>query len=275
MPDRRPKLLLTTSPFLKKRNDAVWMMWQVNCALVPVVAVAVLFFGVSALLVIGASTAGALLPEWVYAWRSGARNTLRDGSAVITGVLLGLTLPPGVPLWMAFVGGVVAIAMGKLLFGGLGSSIFNPALVGRAFLQAAFPVALTTWAAPVRIGEWFTSYDATFTPPLLKSDVDAVSEATPLAQAKFEAVYSEVPELLFGTTAGSLGETSALVILLCGAYLAVRGVINWRIPVSIFAAGWPWAQRFTCSNRRRTRRRSTTCSPAASSSAPSSWPPTR
>lgn len=235
MAERGPTLLLTTSPFLKHRDDTGWIMWQVNYSLVPVVIAATLVFGINALLVIGASVAGAVLPEWYANRRAGGRNTLRDGSAVITGVLLGLTLPPGLPLWMAFLGGAVAIGLGKLLFGGIGYSIFNPALLGRAFLQAAFPVALTTWALPQAGHSLLSSYGATFTPPFLKSSVDAVSEATPLAQAKFEGELSAGVDLFLGGIPGSLGETSALVLILCGLYLAWRRVINWRIPVGILA----------------------------------------
>ena len=233
MSTRQPSLLLTTSPFLKAREDTAWIMWQVNLSLLPVVAASVYFFGLRALLVIAVATAGALLPEWI-ATRAKNTNTLKDGSAVITGVLLALTLPPGLPLWMAFAGGVVAVALGKLLFGGIGYSVFNPALVGRAFLQAAFPVAMTTWM--VQQGGFFDLSGATLASPFLQSEVDAVSTATPLAQMKFDAQPTAPSDLLLGTTSGSLGETSALLILLGGAYLAARRVLNWRIPVSIFAS---------------------------------------
>lgn len=229
---QQPQLLLTTSPFLKHPQDTKWIMWQVNFSLVPVVLAAVYFFGLGALLILGAATAGAVLPEWLLS-RSQGKNTVRDGSAVITGLLLGLTLPPTLPLWIAFVGGAIAILLGKLLFGGLGRTIFNPALVGRAFLQAAFPAAMTTWM--IQGSGFFTMHAAAFTLPFLRPDVDAISAATPLAQMKFDGQMTELPALLLGSTAGSLGETSGLLIVLAGVYLAVRRVINWRIPVSIFA----------------------------------------
>lgn len=230
----RPKLLLSTSPFLKQREDTVWMMWQVNYSLVPVVLAAVYFFGISALLIIMACVAGALLPEWLVQ-RTGAARTLKDGSALITGVLLALTLPPGLPLWMAFLGGVGAAVLGKLLFGGIGYSIFNPALVGRAFLQAAFPVAMTTWPPQGTLRAFWTLRGDHFALPFMQAHVDAITAATPLAHMKFDAEPTALADLLLGTTAGSLGETSAALILLCGVYLAVRKVLNWRIPVSIFA----------------------------------------
>ncbi|MFQ5568435.1 MAG: RnfABCDGE type electron transport complex subunit D [Rhodothermales bacterium] len=231
-----PQLLLSTSPFLKQREDTAWLMWQVNYSLLPVVLAAVYFFGLSALLVTAACTAGALLPEWLLYRRTPTKtNPLKDGSALITGVLLALTLPPTTPLWMAFTGGVAAIVLGKSIFGGIGYSIFNPALVGRAFLQAAFPLAMTTWAPQGTLRNVVTTHSSNFALPFMKAPVDAVTAATPLARMKFDAEPTALADLLLGTTAGSLGETCALLILLCGVYLGLRKVLNWRIPVSIFA----------------------------------------
>lgn len=232
--EKQPKLLLTTSPFLKATGDTSWIMWQVNLALLPVVAAAVYFFGISALLVIAAATAGAAVPEWI-ANRGRERSTVYDGSAVITGVLLALTLPPAIPLWMAFVGGSIAILLGKLLFGGLGYTVFNPALIGRAFLQAAFPEAMTTWSLPSGFHDFFAVRAGSLAPPFMKSGVDVTSSATPLAEAKFDGTFTDVFDLALGTTSGSLGETAGFLILAAGAYLAVRKIINWRIPVGIFA----------------------------------------
>ena len=163
----------------------------------------------------------------------GKRGTLGDGSAAITGLLLGLTLPPGLPIWMALLGGFFAIAFGKLLFGGLGQNIFNPALLGRAFLQAAFPVAITTW--PTRGDGWWSLCGDNFALPLMSPQVsDALTGATPLGLMKFEQTTTASWDLVIGATGGSLGETSGLVILLCGVYLAARRHLDWRIPVSIF-----------------------------------------
>ena len=228
-----PKLLLTTSPFLKQQEDTAWIMWQVNYALIPVVLAAVFYFGLHALLVTAACVAGAILPEWLIQ-RTTGKKLLKDGTAVITGVLLALTLPPSIPLWMAFTGGFTAITLGKMLFGGIGYSLFNPALVGRAFLQAAFPVAMTTWVPNGTLREFFSVSGSTFAWPFMKPSVVVITEATPLAQMKFEAQATGTMDLLLGSTSGSLGETGALIILLCGVYLASRQVLNWRIPVSIF-----------------------------------------
>jgi electron transport complex protein RnfD len=229
-----PKLLLTTSPFLKHREDTAFMMWQVNYSMLPVVAFAVWHFGVNALLVTGACVIGALVPEWLHNRNTGGRNTLRDGSGLITGALLALTLPPTTPLWMAFMGGAVAMGLGKLIFGGIGSNVFNPALVGRAFLQAAFPAAMTTWVQPQPGSSFLAVAGDLFAPPFLKADVDVVTAATPLAQMKFDGQPTAVLDLLLGSVGGSLGETCSLIIILCGVYLALRRVLNWRIPVSIF-----------------------------------------
>jgi electron transport complex protein RnfD len=226
---RLPQLLVTASPHLKGPDSTPKIMWNVVASLVPVIAAAGYFFGFGALLLVFAATLGSLLTEWVL----GAKGSLRDGSGVITGLLLGLTLPPGFPLWMAFIGGVVAIAFGKLIFGGLGQNIFNPALLGRAFLQAAFPVAITTW--PVGGGGfWDVRAENLSLPFMAMGQTDTVTGATPLGLMKFEGVATAVRDLFLGTISGSAGETSALIITLCGGYLALRNFLNWRIPISIF-----------------------------------------
>jgi Na+-translocating ferredoxin:NAD+ oxidoreductase subunit D len=226
-----PRLLITASPHLRGGASTPEIMWNVVGSLVPILGMATYAFGVGALLVVAAATAGAVATERAF----GPRGTLHDGSAVITGLLLGLTLPPGLPLWMAIVGGAFAIGFGKLIFGGLGQNIFNPALLGRAFLQAAFPVAMTTW--PTLGGPWWELRGDTFALPLAAPRVpDALTGATPLGRMKFEQVVTPVGDLFFGTTSGSLGETSALLILLCGGYLALRNFLNWRIPAGLFAA---------------------------------------
>ncbi len=220
-------LLITASPHLGGRDTTPTIMWSVVGSLVPIVAASIFFFGPSALLVIFASCTGALLVEQFF----GPKSALRDGSAVITGILLGLTLPPGLPMWMAFVGGAFGIGFGKLIFGGLGQNIFNPALLGRAFLQAAFPVALTTW--PALGGPWWSLRGANFALPLMSGSTDALTGATPLGLMKFEQVVTDNMDLIMGSIGGSAGETSGIIILLCGAYLAFRNHLNWRIPASI------------------------------------------
>ncbi len=234
MSDARPgpqvvRLELVASPHLKAPDSTAKIMWTVVATLVPLVVAAAWAFGPSALLVIGAASVGAVGAERVW----GPRGAVGDGSAAITGLLLGLTLPAGIPLWMAVLGGAFGVGFGKLLFGGLGQNVFNPALVGRAFLQAAFPTAMTTWPAPGQ--GWGVWAGDTFAAPLLSGGSDAVTGATPLGLMKFEQISTPARDLFLGATGGSLGETSALLILLGGAYLAYRNYLNWRIPVSILA----------------------------------------
>jgi Na+-translocating ferredoxin:NAD+ oxidoreductase subunit D len=225
-----PRLELSASPHVHSPDSTTRIMWTVVISLLPIVGAAVVFFGISALLVIGAAVAGALATERL----TGPRSTLRDGSAVITGLLLGLILPAGMPIWMPFLGGAVAIGFGKIIFGGLGQNVFNPALVGRAFLQAAFPAAITTWPA-VGGGLFAFRGDNLALPLMSASAPDVVTAATPLGLMKFEQTGTELVPLLIGNTGGSLGETAALLILLCGGYLAWKRYLDWRIPVSIFA----------------------------------------
>jgi electron transport complex protein RnfD len=221
-------LLVTASPHLAGTHSTPRIMWTVVASLVPVIGAATWFFGPSAILVIAAATAGTMLTERVF----GRPGSLRDGSGMITGLLLGLTLPPGLPMWMAFVGGMFGIGFGKMIFGGLGQNVFNPALLGRAFLQAAFPVALTTW--PAQTASWWSLRGDNLAPPFLSARApDVVTGATPLGLMKFEHQGTPLWDLMLGTTGGSLGETAGLLITVCGLYLAARNYLNWRIPASV------------------------------------------
>ena len=208
------ELLLTTSPHLHSRWTTRQVMWFVVLALIPSVVSAVVFFGPYQLLILTVAVAFAVGTEALIQYLMKKPVEVMDGSAVITGLMLGLILPPNFSLAFTALGSVFAIAMGKLIFGGLGYNIFNPALVGRAFLQAAFPVAITTWMQP-------------------NFAVDAVSKATPLAAMKFDGLVTATGPLFLGNIGGSLGETSAVAILIGGLFLLVTGVANWRVPVSM------------------------------------------
>jgi electron transport complex protein RnfD len=229
-------LHISTSPHIAKGVSTEVIMQNVVWALIPVAIFAVYAFGVNALLVIVTAVISCILTEHVLCRLSKKETTISDWSAVITGLLLGLTLPPIFPLWMTFCGGVIAIALGKFAFGGLGYNAFNPALVGRAVLQAAFPVAITTWY-PAFLADRFSHVSGSvlafpFTTPV----VDAITGATPLAAWKFDGISTEVSDLALGLISGSTGETSALLIIAGGVYLIARNMMNWRIPVAILAS---------------------------------------
>ena len=204
------QLTVTPNPHIKDSTSVDEIMWTVVYALIPAVLAATYFFGFRALLVVAVSILGAVLTEYVFLKIRKKEMVINDGSAVLTGLLLALTLPPSIPLWTAFLGSVVGIGLGKQVFGGLGYNVFNPALIGRAFLTASYPVLMTTWT------------------------VDGVSTATPLSQiASGEAI--RIWNLFIGNSGGSLGETSALALLLGAAYLIYRGFINWRIPAGMIS----------------------------------------
>jgi len=234
-------LKITASPHVRSAESTVNIMWSVVFSLVPVVIASIYYFGPSAILVILASVAGCLLTERLFGSTPGS---VADGSAMITGLLLGLCLPPGFPLWMAFLGGFFGMAFGKIIFGGLGQNIFNPALVGRAFLQAAFPVAITTW--PAKPDSWLTLHGSNFAMPFMTPNVDTATGATPLGIMKFsdDPVVTSTMDLFLGTTSGSTGETAAVFILLGGLYLAWRGHLNWHIPASILLSTFAFSGLF-------------------------------
>lgn len=228
-------LHISTSPHLTKGVSTETIMRNVVYAMLPMTAFAVYAFGWNALLVLITSVGSCVATEHVLCKLSGQHSTVSDWSAVITGILLGLILPPTFPLWMACVGGVIGIGMGKFLFGGLGYNAFNPALVGRAVLQAAFPVAITTWHQAFDPMRFTGISDAVLTMPFMAPVMDGMSGATPLAAFKFEGIGTSANDLALGLTSGSIGETSSVLILLGGLYLAARNFLNWRIPISILS----------------------------------------
>jgi len=206
-------LIMSSSPHLSTVDSVSRIMWTVIVALIPAVGMSVYYFGWAAIVMIVTCVAAALVTEALLNKLKGEAFTIKDGSAAITGLLLALTLPPSFDLSSAIIGVVFAIAVGKHIFGGLGYNIFNPALLGRAFLQASFPVAITTWTNP-------------------RTLVDAVSTATPLGGFKFEKLTTTFMDLLYGNTGGCLGETSAIVIIAGGLFLIIKKYADWRIPVS-------------------------------------------
>ena len=240
---RKPQIELRTSPHVRGADDVVIIMRNVVLALLPIAAWSVWLFGLSALVLIVTVTLSCMLTERFFDWMGGRENTLGDWSAAITGLLMALTLPPGFPLWMGVVAAVSGIGLGKALFGGLGMNVMNPALIGRAFVQAAFPVSITTWTPAYFDGRFTSFIPTTLTPPFMIPPsigewvegvrVDAFSGATPLAVQKFDGVQAPLMDMFMGVSSGSVGETSAFLILICGLYLAVRKFMDWRIPVYV------------------------------------------
>ncbi len=233
---RQRTLQIRTSPHLASGASVDEIMRNVVWALLPVVAFAIYSFGLAALLTLSTALLACVLTEHLMCRLSAKPTTINDWSVTITGLLYGLTLPPGLPLWMVAVGGIIGVAMAKFMFGGLGYNAFNPALVGRAFLQAAFPVAMTSWTPALSPERFSTLPSSILTFPFATPVYDAATGATPLALMKFDGELTASVDLLLGLTSGSSGETCALLILLGGVYLAARKMMNWRIPLAIFAA---------------------------------------
>lgn len=228
-------LQIRSSPHILSGNSVEHIMLHVVLALLPVAAFAVYAFGLTALLTLLVAVGSTVLCEHLLCTLNKKSTTVGDWSAVITGLLYGLTLPPGLPLWMVAVGGVICMVLGKAVFGGLGQNPFNPALVGRAVLQAAFPVSMTTWPAVMADGRFTSLPRSLLTLPFMTPHYDGISGATPLAQWKFSHQPTGAGDLLLGFTTGSVGETCAILIVLGGVYLAARRMLNWRIPVVILA----------------------------------------
>ncbi len=243
MSDIAPRVWTHTSPHLRKVPAVDVIMRNVVYALIPICAFSVYQFGISVLALLVVCVISCLATEHAICKFSGKATTVNDWSVTITGILLALTLPPGFPLWMAAVASVAGVGIGKMFFGGLGYNVMNPALIGRAFAQAAFTAPMTTWV-PIMAENRFAEFiPSTLTPPFLRpvpiqdwlSNVaaDGFTGATPLALMKFEQVPTDSIQLLLGSTAGSAGETSALLILLCGLYLVFRKMMDGRIAFSV------------------------------------------
>jgi len=211
-------LEIRTSPHIRSPLATPQVMRGVLIALIPASAASIYFFRIQALLLILTSVVACMGVEALCQFLLKRPISVGDGSAAVTGLLLALVLPPGLPLYYVALGAAFAIVIGKQIFGGLGYNIFNPALIARAFLMAAFPGRLTTWLEP-------------FTLKVVGS-VDAITKATPLALMKFYSEPTPLKNLFFGNVAGSLGETCALALIIGAAFLLIKGYMDWRIPLS-------------------------------------------
>jgi len=213
-------LTVSSSPHIRSKANTHSIMLDVILAMLPALAVAVYVFGARALLVTLVSTGACVFFEWGYRRLMHKSSSIHDLSAVVTGILLAFCLPVSIPLWVPVIGAFFAIVVVKQLYGGIGKNFVNPALAARAFLFS-WPVLMTTWTAP-------RSYES-----ILSFSADAVSAATPLAALSGGAL-PEVPlmDCFLGFIGGSMGEVSALALLLGGGYLIMFKIITPRIPLS-------------------------------------------
>lgn len=218
--------IVEPAPHAKGKNSVPRIMYTVILALLPAVVLSLFLFGTRAMVTIMVAVFSAMVAEYACNRIMKSPVSIDDGSAILTGLLLALTLPPGFPITGTALGAVVAIVFGKQVFGGLGANIFNPALIGRAFLQASFPVKITTWSMPAFAAKGVYFDMAT------KNVVDGISGATPLGLLKFEHVGTQLKPLLFGNIGGCIGETSAIALLIGGIFLLILKYADWRIPLS-------------------------------------------
>ena len=223
-------LSISASPHVHGENSVKKIMWGVVYAMVPAMLVSIYYFGLDAVRVTLIAVAASIFFEWLFQkYLIKGPDTYMDGSAVITGVLLAFNVPSNLPWWIIVIGALVAIGMGKMSFGGVGKNIFNPALVGRVFMLISFPVKMTSWPKAQAITDGIA---------------DAITGPTPLgivregldAGLTVEQVMAQVPSFMhqfIGGIGGSLGEVSALALLLGGFYMLWKKIITWEIPVSI------------------------------------------
>lgn len=207
-------LTLSPAPHVKQSLTVQKIMLYVLLSLLPATIAGVYFFGIHALMVVLVSVASCVLTEFFLQKYSKRKIRVWDLSSAVTGLLLALVIPPGVPLWIPLIGGIFAITIVKEIFGGLGQNIFNPALASRAFLMASWPTLMTTWLL-----------------------VDGTTGATPLGILKLEGINAakqavSYSNLFFGNVGGSLGETSVLALLIGAAFLFYKKIISWRIPTA-------------------------------------------
>lgn len=221
-PESSDNLIVSCSPHIEINDHIVRRMWATFFVLLPAGLAGIYIFGLQSLYIIIVSLISALIAEWVSQKLQGRKVSITDGSALITGLLLAYNLPPGAPLWIAIVGTVFAVVVGKHLFGGLGFNIFNPALIGRAFLVASWPQYMTTWSSP----RW---------------QLDAVTTATPLGIIKenLSVTNYQLPnywDLFIGNRGGCIGEVCVAALLVGGIYLIAKKYISWQIPASFIAS---------------------------------------
>lgn len=223
-------LTISPSPHMHQGDSVKKIMYRVNLALMPALVWSFVSFGISAVTLTLVSVLACVLFEWlIQKYILKQPTSVTDGSAVLTGVLLAMNVPSNLPVWIIIIGALISIGVAKMSFGGLGQNLFNPALVGRVFLLISFPVQMTSW------------------PNITKTVVDATTEATPLAIMKgglmggktASELMETIPsyfDLFAGKVSGSLGEVSAVLLIIGMVYLLLKKVITWHIPVSVLGS---------------------------------------
>ena len=219
-------LYVNSSPHIRSEVTTQRLMLDVIIALIPAAFAGIYFFGFRAALLIAVTVISSVGFEYLIRKVLKRNNTIGDLSAAVTGFILALNLPPELPFWMAIVGSFFAIVIVKQLFGGLGYNFLNPALAARAFLIVSYGARMTTWTRP-----FTTAADIDSVSLATAADIDAVSFATPLGALKEGSNLPELMDMFLGNIGGSLGETSALALIIGGIYLIARSVISWHIPV--------------------------------------------
>lgn len=227
---------VSCSPHISKKMSTQSVMIDVIIALIPAMLAAYYYFRCRAAIIIATCIISALVTEWLCNLLGKKPNSLGDLSAVVTAIILALSLPPTIPFWAAILGSAFAIAIGKMVFGGLGANIFNPAMVARAFLTASFGVMMTTFTVPASIDQAM--------PVISAANTTAVTQATPLAWSKqamkkqtdISIVNEQLKASFTGNVGGCLGETSAIALLIGGLYLLIRKTIDYLIPLSVLVS---------------------------------------
>lgn len=215
------KWIVSSSPHVHSGDSIQKNMLYVVLALLPAYLVALYYFGVGALAVSVIAIASCIgFEAFIQRFVLKTKVSISDGSAALTGLLLAMNLPSNLPWWMVIIGSMAAIGLGKMCYGGLGNNLFNPALVGRVFLLISFPAAMTVWPVPE---------------PFSMAYMDAQTAATPLSLMKFDQMLPPILSTIVGNEGGSMGEVSAIALLLGGLFLMWKKVITWHIPVSILA----------------------------------------
>lgn len=233
------KLSVSISPHIHSCDSVKRRMWNVVIALMPALAVAIWTFGMPAVWVTLTSIAACLATEWLINRFMFHRDcTLLNGSALITGLLLAFNLPSILPWWMVIIGGVVAIGIGKMSFGGLGCNIWNPALVGRVFLLLSFPAAMTTWPDAIP-----SAYEAVCSGATQQADATSGATLLTYLNSGLDALHDyNIADIMTGHMNGSMGEVGGLAILLGLIFLLASRTVTWHIPIAVIgsAAFFSW-----------------------------------